>query len=204
MHQRFIKLGAFFSLASFCLALWFFFGQSESRAQREKDVYEAVFRRLMELPDVGYYPRGDGVCISDDQNRFDSQFLNRFHGQFPGLRLAARPVGQQAPNTAKRPSGKQCKILISAGKIIWVNAREATVDGGYYCGMLCAWGGQFHVRRAGWGWYVDSTTESFISNNNPSNTDLSKSNSTHLSSGSEFLIVETLIPHFSGFLRYLS
>ena len=31
------------------------------------------------------------------------------------------------------------------------------------CGPLCAYGAHFHLRRAGWGWYVESYSDAFIS-----------------------------------------
>ncbi len=54
-------------------------------------------------------------------------------------------------------------MTIWVGEIYWFNPSEVNVDAGYYCGPLCAYGGHFHLRRAGWGWYVESSSDAYIS-----------------------------------------
>jgi hypothetical protein len=149
---------ALFAVAS--AALFFFLGARETQTQKEASVAEAVFRKLLEMPDVNGFPEGRGVCISDDERRFGPNFVRRFEPRFPGLRYSGRPSVKSGPNPH---SVTKCEIFLSVGKISWRDSRDADVEGGYYCGLTCAWGGRFHVRRSGWGWHVDEVNPMFIS-----------------------------------------
>jgi hypothetical protein len=161
MSQPSIKFWAALFFGVVCLAAWLFLGCRESRTQREEDISEVVFRRLLEMPDVRRSPSGTGVCILNEQRRFDSKFLGRFKNGFPGLSLTRQAQFQSLQEKLPKEPAK-CEITIWVGDIRSLNSSDVDVDAGYNCGPLCAYGGHFHLRRAGWGWYVESVSDSYI------------------------------------------
>lgn len=161
MFQSSVKILAFFVFASLCLAIWYFAERKETQVQGEADVSEVVFRRILEMPDLTQHPEGRGVCIRDEQNRFDQSFLKRFREKYPELKLARNTPSQT--DTPPAPKGRKCEITIWVDEIRWLNPFEVDVRAGYYCGVFCAYGADFHLRRAGWGWYIDSISGAILS-----------------------------------------
>ena len=154
-----VKLWASALLATVFLGLFYLLEPRQSREQKEIDVSEAVFRKLLEMPDVSRFPQGKGVCIANQEQRFDSRFLQRFQSTLPGLRLGvSNPTKVQMNQTQDK-----CEITLFVSTFYWFSSTEVELDAGYYCGLLCAYGGSFHVRRAGWGWHVDSLSDRFVS-----------------------------------------
>jgi hypothetical protein len=156
-----ILTGVLLSVAGMA-GLWLV-SSRESRVQSEADISEAVFRQLLEMPDLTDLPDGNGVCVSNGSHRFDSKFLDRFRNTFPAVRLTLdREYQQKAVAPTDKPSEK-CRIVIQIQEIRWQSSSDVNVTAGYNCGPLCTYGGSFHLRRAGWGWYVDSASNNYIS-----------------------------------------
>lgn len=54
-------------------------------------------------------------------------------------------------------------IIFEAGKIRWLSKIAAEVEGGYYCGGLCAASNTFQVRQENGNWVVKSSHMNWIS-----------------------------------------
>lgn len=89
MCQPSIKVWASFLFAVVCLAAWYFAGRRESHTQREADIAEVAFRRLLEMPDLSHRPNATSVCIANDQQRFDAKFPARFQNRYPAFKVGA-------------------------------------------------------------------------------------------------------------------
>ena len=162
MFQPSVKIWAILPFASLCLGIWYFAGRRETQIQREADISEVVFRRHLEMPDLSQRPGGRGVCIRDEQNRFDQRFLKRFREKYRELKLARNAPSHQA-DFPPAPKGRLCEITIPVDEIRWLHPSEVDVRAGYDCGVICACGTDFHSRRAGWGWYRDSISGAILS-----------------------------------------
>jgi hypothetical protein len=132
--------------------------------QQEEAISEAVFKQLLQMPDVQRYEQNNSLFISREDERFDTKFLARFGKSSNSIRLAEHGSIRwidMAPFDAR--SGEPAMIL-HLGKICWISWRQVSVPATYSCGMLCAYGGMVHLHRTGWiTWTVDSVSDQFIS-----------------------------------------
>jgi hypothetical protein len=157
MFQPSTRFWASALFAILCFVFLYVGRTRETRIQREADISEAVFRKLLETPDVSNYSRASGVCISNKKRRLNSTFLRRFKEKFPRQAWAGDP-----PLTVDLKAPK-CAVVLSLAEIHWLSDTEVNVEGGYACGTMCGFSANFHVRRGGWGWYVDEINPIFIS-----------------------------------------
>ena len=159
MPKPSLKLCASTVFAAALLITLYLVRNKDSQSEKELDVSEAVFMKLLEMPDVSQYELGKGVCISNEENRFNSAFVKRFASRYPKLTLAAK----KDSGIATDPILPKCKILLAVGEFHWLSSAVVDVDGSYYCSPLCGLGARFEVRRKAWGWQVESMTPAYIS-----------------------------------------
>lgn len=120
------------------------------RAAREDDIREAIFR--FELKDR------TGIIFLDIDHRDPSDaFMKRFFDvKLPIKKLSAiaKPNGRSQRWIYDRSSGKP-GVALWVGKITWTSDMRVIVDGGYYCGSLCAGRGDFYLTFKDGRWVVD-------------------------------------------------
>lgn len=123
-----------------------------ARAAQEDDIREAIFRYEMKdhrSPDV--------VFLSINNQEPSEAFMRRFSD----VKLAVKKWSAIAP--AKGPPQRWINdretgnpgVAISVGKITWTSDHGVIVAGGYYCGSLCAGGGDFYVTLKDGRWVVE-------------------------------------------------
>jgi hypothetical protein len=149
------NLGA---IVGFSLTMFFFSaslrGQiaadAARRAVQEGNIREAIFR--YEMKDR----KGIIFLNIDNQDPSDS-FMKRFSD----VKLAVKKLSAIAP--AKKPlqrwiydreTGKP-GVALWTGKFTWTSDHGAIVDGGYYCGSLCAGRGDFYLAFKDGRWVVE-------------------------------------------------
>jgi len=122
------------------------------RAVQEDDIREAIFRYEMKdhrSPNV--------VFLSINNQEPSDAFMSRFSD----VKLSVKKWSAIAP--AKEPlqrwindreTGKP-GVALSVGKITWTSDHGVVVAGGYYCGSLCAGGGDFYVTFKDGRWVVE-------------------------------------------------
>ena len=135
----------------------------ESQKAKQAAVYEAVLRKLLEMPDVRHQGPKETVCIANDKHLLDRDLLRRLKGNsFQLAWLATSEYTAQHPSysAAEAPL---CAVVLYVSEIRWQGWREADVAAGYGCGAVWAYSGIFHVTRAAWGWRVESVGDTLIS-----------------------------------------
>jgi hypothetical protein len=82
------------------------------------------------------------------------EFVNRFRDIPRSIRKISSEMQGKGPHTPHDRTTGIAGIVFSADKIHWVTKDSAEVEGGYYCGGLCAGGYTFTVERKDGQWAV--------------------------------------------------
>jgi hypothetical protein len=146
-----IFIGASLMIILFSILLLDKFGVA-GRVVQEDDIREAIFRYEMEahrFPEV--------VFLSINNQEPSDAFMRRFSD----VELSVKNWSAIAPSTkplqrwiSDRETGKP-GVALSVGKITWTSNYRVIVAGGYYCGSLCAGGGDFYVVLKDGRWVVE-------------------------------------------------
>jgi hypothetical protein len=122
------------------------------RGGQEDDIREAIFRYEMKdhrVPDV--------VFLSINNQEPSDAFM----GRFSDLKLSVKKWSAIAPPKEPaqrwindRETGKS-GVALSVGKFTWTSDHRVVVEGSYYCGSLCAGGGDFYVTFKDGQWVVE-------------------------------------------------
>jgi hypothetical protein len=91
------------------------------------------------------------------------EFLNRFRDIPRSIRKISSELPQKGPHTPKDRTTLLTGIIFSADTVKWLDQDTAEVEGGYYCGGLCAAGITFNVRREAGKWVVKGSKMRWIS-----------------------------------------
>ena len=120
------------------------------RAAQEDDIREAIFRYEMK--------NRDGIIFLDINYQDPS---DSFMKRFSDVKLSVKKLSAIAPSKKPaqrwiydRKTGKP-GVALWVGKFAWTSDREVIVDGGYYCGSLCAGRGDFYVVFRDGRWVVE-------------------------------------------------
>jgi hypothetical protein len=120
------------------------------RSTQEDDIREAIFRYEMK-------DRTGVIFLEINQKDPTDSFMKRFvGGKFPVKKLSgiAPPKEPAQRWIADRETGKP-GVALWVGKFQWTSAHSVIVGGGYYCGSLCAGGGDFYVDLKDGKWTVE-------------------------------------------------
>lgn len=90
-------------------------------------------------------------------------FMKRFDDLPRTIRKASREVPDKGPHTPTDKSTVKTGIVFDAEKLKWHNKDLVEVQGGYYCGGLCAAGITFTVKRENGKWMINSSHMNWIS-----------------------------------------
>jgi hypothetical protein len=152
----------------------------DTRRADEQEVFAAVIRTQME----DWYKSGDKneaeaktktdrevskrlnfpiFFVSINGTDPSDEFINRFRNIPRSIRKLSSAKPEKGPHTpADLTTGIQ-GIIFDAGKIRWLSKDAAEVEGGYYCGGLCAANNTFQVRRENGDWVVKGSRMNWIS-----------------------------------------
>jgi hypothetical protein len=152
----------------------------DTKVGDEQDVYAAVIRHQMEewvkqgeksvaeakdedekliakrLNFEIFFVSIEGKDPSDD-------FINRFRDIPRTIKKASSEEPNKGPHTPVDKSTHRTGIIFSAHTIRWLGRDSAEVEGGYYCGGLCAAGITFKVKRENGKWSVKGSHMKWIS-----------------------------------------
>jgi len=120
------------------------------RAAQEDDIREAIFRYEMK--------ERQGTIFLNINNQDPSDTFMR---RFSDVKLSVKKLSAIAP--PKRPAQRwiydrktgKLGVALWVGKFTWTSDHGAIVDGGYYCGSLCAGRGDFYVAPKEGVWVVE-------------------------------------------------
>ena len=90
-------------------------------------------------------------------------FMKRFDDLPRTIRKASSEVPDKGPHTPVDKSTGKTGIVFEAEKLQWRNKDLAEVQGGYYCGGLCAAGITFTIKRENGKWVIKSSHMNWIS-----------------------------------------
>jgi hypothetical protein len=90
-------------------------------------------------------------------------FMKRFSDLPRTIRKASSAVPDKRPHTPKDKSTGQSGIVFDVEDLKWQNNDLAEVQGGYYCGGLCAAGITFTVKRENGKWAIKDSHMNWIS-----------------------------------------
>lgn len=122
------------------------------RAAQENDIREAIFRYEMKdhrFPEVAF--------LSINNQEPSDAFMRRFSDTSVAVKKwSAIAPANKPPQRGiyDRDTGKS-GVALSVGKITWTSDHGVVVAGGYYCGSLCAGGGDFYVTSKDGRWVVE-------------------------------------------------
>jgi hypothetical protein len=123
---------------------------ADKRAAQEDDIREAIFRYEMK-------DRASIIFLSINNQDPSDAFMRRFSD----VKLSVKKSSAIAPSKKPpqrwiydRKTGKP-GLALSVGKITWTSDHGVIVAGGYYCGILCAGGGDFYVNLRDDLWVVE-------------------------------------------------
>jgi len=91
------------------------------------------------------------------------EFLNRFRDIPRSIRKVSSEYPQKGPHTPRDRTSDLTGIIFSADNVTWLNTDAVEVEGGYYCGGLCAAGMTYRVQREGGKWVVKTSRTKWIS-----------------------------------------
>jgi hypothetical protein len=144
------------SLMMFFLSIFLYrqiTADANKRAAQEDGIREAIFRYEMKdhrFPEV--------VFLSLNNQEPSDAFMRRFSD----LKLSVKKWSA-IDDPAKKPAQRWINdretgkpgVALSVGKITWTSDHGVIVAGGYYCGSLCAGGGDFYVALKDGRWVVE-------------------------------------------------
>jgi hypothetical protein len=129
-----------------------------ARAAQEDDIREAIFRY-----EIKYHRTPSIIFLHVNDQDPNEPFMRRFSD----LKLSVKKwsaIAQKPPQrwTYDRETGKP-GVALSVGKITWTSDHGVIVVGGYFCGSLCAGGGDFYVVFKDGRWVVEKFDIKIIS-----------------------------------------
>ena len=131
--------------------------RTTSRFAAEDAIRESVIRyQMKDFKSDIFFVDINGKDPSDD-------FMKRL-SDMPGIvkKASASAFNKENMLVVDKETGKQGTIF-KAGSIRWLSPDAVTVDGGYYCGGLCAAGIVFRLRRKHGKWVVTGSKMIWIS-----------------------------------------
>jgi hypothetical protein len=153
---------------------------ADSKRVDEQDIYAAVIRHQMEEWVKNGEKSVDEAKDEDRQSiakRINSKiffvsiagkdpsddFINRFHDIPRTIEKASSEEPNKGPHSPVDKSTHRTGIIFSADTIRWLGEDSAELEGGYYCGGLCAAGITFEVKRENGKWSVKGSHLKWIS-----------------------------------------
>jgi hypothetical protein len=91
------------------------------------------------------------------------EFINRFRDIPRSIRKASSVEPSKSPRTPVDKTTYLTGIIFDAENLRWLDKDSAEVEGGYYCGGLCAAGITFTLQRENGIWVVKSSHMNWIS-----------------------------------------
>jgi hypothetical protein len=92
-----------------------------------------------------------------------NEFLARFHNIPRTVKKVSDAIPEKVPHTPVDRATNHMGIIFSAEKLRWIDKDSVEVEGGYYCGGLCAAGITFRVKRENGKWRIKSSQMNWIS-----------------------------------------
>lgn len=123
--------------------------EAEAKDERDKSIARSLNFRI-------FFVEINGKDPSDD-------FISRFRDIPRIIKKISSTKPEKGPHTPVDKSTHQRGIIFSADSIRWSSKDSAKVEGGYYCGGLCAAEITFKVRRENGKWVVKSSHMNWIS-----------------------------------------
>jgi len=128
-------------------------GGEKSVAEAKDEDERSIAKRLnFEI----FFVSIEGKDPSDD-------FINRFRDIPRTIKKASSEEPNKGPHTPVDKSTHRTGIVFSADTIRWLSENSAEVEGGYYCGGLCAAGITFKVIRENGKWIIKNSHMNWIS-----------------------------------------
>jgi hypothetical protein len=152
----------------------------DTRLADEQDIYAAVIRHQMQ----NWVSRGDKseaetkttsdrsiakrlnfkiFFVSINGKDPSDEFINRFQDIPRSIRKLSSVEHSKTARTPLDKTTHLTGIIFDVEKLRWLDRDSAEVNGGYYCGGLCAAGITFTVRRENGKWVVKSSQMNWIS-----------------------------------------
>jgi hypothetical protein len=91
------------------------------------------------------------------------EFMKRFSDLPRTIRKGSSEVPDKGPHAPIDKSTGEAGIVFNAENLWWLNQDLAELQGGYYCGGLCAVGITFTVKRENGKWTIKSSHMNWIS-----------------------------------------
>lgn len=153
---------------------------TETKEVDEQDIFAIVIRNQMEE----WYKSGDKneveaktkidrevsknlnfriFFVSIDGKDPSDEFVDRFRDIPRSIRKVSSAKPEKGPHTPTDRTTGMTGIIFDAGKIHWLSKDVAELEGGYYCGGLCAAGITFEVERENGKWVIKSSRMNWIS-----------------------------------------
>ena len=153
---------------------------SANRKADEEDIYALVLRSQMEewirggdkseaeakdASDKAIAKRLNFIVFFVSINGGDPSdaFMKRFDDLPRTIRKASSEVPDKGPHTPVDKSTGKTGIVFEAEKLQWRSNDMVKVEGGYYCGGLCAAGITFTVKRENGRWVIKGSRMNWIS-----------------------------------------
>jgi len=116
----------------------------------ENNIRESVFRYRIERQ------KFDGVVfLTIDGKDPSDEFMTRFAMITPPVRKASGSYSDsQGMSSLRDRSTKRRAILLEVGTIKWLSEDHVELNGGFYCGALCADAGIYEVVKKNGRWTV--------------------------------------------------
>jgi hypothetical protein len=130
------------------------------RAIQEDDIRESVFRYRM-----GYPKRNCPFFLSIDGKDPSDAFMRRFAALGRTVKKESESYFKKDQSNRwlrDRSTGEE-GVAFSVGPISWLSSDRVEVSGGMYCGILCADGGVYRLKKKEGHWVVDEYKEQWVS-----------------------------------------
>jgi hypothetical protein len=128
--------------------------------RQEDDIREAIFRYR-----IGTKQPSSSIFLSIDGKDPSDEFMVRFLDFKLHVKKASRSYFKKDPFPGflrDRTTGKEA-VKYSVGRIRWIDHESAEVQGGMYCGGLCADAGTYRVTKKHDHWTVEKYDVRMIS-----------------------------------------
>lgn len=132
-------------------------GRTAAKRAAENDIRESVIRyQMKDFHSDIFFVEINGKDPSDN-------LMERF-GDIPGIveKVSSSVFSKERMGVVDKSTGRTGTIL-QAGRIRWLTKESVAVEGGYYCGALCAAGILFKVESKRGKWLVTSSHVWWIS-----------------------------------------
>lgn len=124
-------------------------GEAEAKSKSDKAIATSLNFRIF--------------FISINHKDPSDDFMNRFRDIPRTMKKISSAQPDKGPHTPVDKSTQKAGIIFSVDSILWSDQDSAEVQGGYYCGGLCAAGITFSVRREDGKWVIKSSKMNWIS-----------------------------------------